>query len=61
MGYRPLYWISLDIDYINEKNGAKTKYHDTPLYNLYERIWTAGLSAFPRGSVYERDVLRRRR
>lgn len=56
-----LYWASLDIDYINEKNGAKTKYHDGPLYNLFEKIWTAALTSFPRGSVYEREVMKRRR
>lgn len=55
-----LHWAALDIDYINEKNGAKTKYHDTPLYNLFEKIWTAALTSFPRGSVYEREVLRNR-
>jgi hypothetical protein len=49
---RALYKISMDINYINEKNPTITDWKDPALYHLYERIWSATLHAFPVGSQY---------
>jgi hypothetical protein len=47
-----LFAIAQNIDYINEKNPTKDKYHDEKLYHLYEKIWSATLQSFPTGSMW---------